>query len=259
MSNINNGLMTKIWGPHMWFAVHSISHGYPVNPSNDQKEQYKIFFKSLGFVLPCAYCRQSYQFFITDGDTKLTDDVFENRETLTRWAYRIHNRVNNKLGVEYGTTYEEVTNRFESFRAKCVIDAPNCQMPLELKALAFKEADIKQLYIIPLKLVQAFQNYAIKRGINLDNLEYYNDLVTNKRDTEEYNQRNIECDKIIQNMRYNAIASLESEGEFKGLPSIEELKLLKMLCSSIPIRNLQDIAKEFGYTINKKYKFVKSN
>jgi hypothetical protein len=260
MSNINNGLMTKIWGPHMWFAVHSIAYGYPINPTPDQKEQYKIFLQYLGFVLPCSYCRQSYLFFITDGDTKLTDEVFENRESLTKWTFRIHNRVNNKLSYDYGTTYEEVSNKFESFRAKCVLDVPNCQMPLELKSVSFKEADKKQSFIIPLKLAQAFQNYALKRSVNLDNLEYYNDLVHNKRNTEEYEKRNIDCNNIITNMRYNAIHSIEQEGEYKGLPSIEELSLIKMLCSSLPIRNLQDIAKEhLGYQINKKYKFIKSN
>ena len=63
MSHINNGLMTKIWGPHMWFAINCVSFGYPVNPTQEQKRQYKTFFEFLGFVLPCEFCKISYQFF----------------------------------------------------------------------------------------------------------------------------------------------------------------------------------------------------
>ena len=42
--NSNNGLITKIWGPDIWSALHSISFGYPINPSQDQKDKYKTFF-----------------------------------------------------------------------------------------------------------------------------------------------------------------------------------------------------------------------
>lgn len=258
MSNINNGLMTKIWGPHIWFAIHSIAFGYPVNPTTEQKEQYKIFLTYLGFVLPCLFCRESYQFFIKDGDTKLTDDVFENRTTVTNWAFKIHNRVNKKLGVDYGTTYEELCEKFEKFRAKCIVDVSNCSMPLELKAEAFKEADITQLYIIPLKIAKTFSDYAMKRNIDFSKLESYNDIIHNKRNTPSYEERNIQCKEIIKKMRYNALPSIENDGEFKGLPTTDELMLISMLCSSMSIRNLEDCMKILGIVINKKYKLIKS-
>ena len=42
--NKNNGLITKIWGEHMWESIHCIAFGYPVEPTCEQKEQYKDFF-----------------------------------------------------------------------------------------------------------------------------------------------------------------------------------------------------------------------
>jgi hypothetical protein len=257
--NINNGLMTKIWGPRAWFFINSVSFGYPVNPNSEQKEEYKTFFKTLGFVLPCGFCRQSYQFFIKDGETEITDEIFENRDTLTKWVFKLHNRVNKKLGVEYGTTYDEFFNKFESFRAKCVIDAPNCQMPLSLKAEAFKKSDEKECTIIPLKLAKQFSDYAISKGIKMDKLEYYDELLTNKRNTKEFCDRNKECCQIITSMRCNAGCSLEDKGDDKDMPSINELRLISMLCTTLPIRDLEKCASKLGFKKNRIYKLVGGN
>ena len=91
-------MMTKIWGPPMWTALHSITFGYPVSPTNDHKKYYKTFFESVGDILPCRYCRESYKEFITESgqNYELTDSVFDNRESLSRWLYNLHNRINNK-------------------------------------------------------------------------------------------------------------------------------------------------------------------
>jgi hypothetical protein len=51
--DINNGLITKIWGPALWIGEHSISFGYPLNPTDEEKLAYKKHFESLADVLPC--------------------------------------------------------------------------------------------------------------------------------------------------------------------------------------------------------------
>ena len=40
-TNINNGLITKIWGPGAWEFLHSVTFGYPVSPTDEQKQYYK--------------------------------------------------------------------------------------------------------------------------------------------------------------------------------------------------------------------------
>jgi hypothetical protein len=257
--NINNGLMTKIWGPRAWFFANSVAFGYPVNPTSEQKQQYKTFFLHLGFVLPCGFCRESYQFFIKDGETEITDEVFENRDTLTKWIFKLHNRVNKKLGVEYGTTYQEFCDKFEMFRAKCVENVPNCQMPLTLKAEAFIKSDEKECTIIPLELAKKFYDYAEKKGIQMDKLEYYDNILKNKRNSSEFKERNTECCKIITSMRCNANCSLEGAGLDKDMPSINELKLISMLCTTLPIRDLENCALKLGYKKNRTYKLVGNN
>lgn len=257
--NINNGLMTKIWGPHAWFFINSVAFGYPINPTPEQKEEYKNFFIYLGYVLPCGFCRNSYQFFIKDGITEIKDNIFENRETLTKWIYLLHNRVNKKLGVEYGTTYKEFCEKFETFRAKCAENISNCHMPLTLKAEAFIKSDEKECVIISLDLAKQFSEYAESKGIKMDKLEYYDDLVRNKRSSKEFQERNNKCCEIITSMRFNANCSLEANGVDKDMPSINELKLISMLCTTLPIRDLENCAKKLGYKKNKVYKLVGDN
>ena len=43
-------------------------------------------------------------------------------------------------------------------------------------------------------------------------------------------------------MRLEGIPSVEKDGEFKGLPTIYELKLISMLCTTICCKELSEIS-----------------
>jgi hypothetical protein len=122
--NVDNGMMTKVWGPAGWLFLHCVSFGYPyaINVNNPEhktkKEDYKIFFEKAGNVLPCRYCRDSYKEFIKEIPI---DNYLNTRNDLCKWLYLIHNKVNHKLGVPDCDIpkFEEVQGLYESFRAKC--------------------------------------------------------------------------------------------------------------------------------------------
>lgn len=122
-----SGMTTKIWGPPGWLFLHCVTMGYPEfidqnNPNHiTKKENMRMFFQSLGHTLPCELCCKSYNQFINEYDTLLTDNVLSSRQSLARWFYDIHNKVNNKLGVDKSEipTFEEFYNRYEMYRAKC--------------------------------------------------------------------------------------------------------------------------------------------
>ena len=116
--NSNDGMLTYVWGPPLWHSLHTISFNYPVNPSDKQKEDYMNYFKSLGKVLPCKYCRDNYK----DNLKKLSlkKSVFKNRESLSRWVYKLHELVNTNLGKKSGLTYKDVRTRYENFRSRCL-------------------------------------------------------------------------------------------------------------------------------------------
>ena len=122
--NVDNGLMTRIWGPSGWLFLHCISFGFPykIDPTNpehiEKQNDYYRFFYYLGKVMPCKYCRNSYMEFFT----KLSPmSKLGSRKEFTKWLYDIHNMVNEKLGVPEceKPTFEEIEEKYQSFRASC--------------------------------------------------------------------------------------------------------------------------------------------
>ena len=90
-SNIN----PKIWGPYFWKTFHLTAFGYPKNPNDKDKQVYKSFYKSFASILPCDKCSLEAR--------KLNDfidwsSILESRETLIKWTYDYHDKVNERLG-----------------------------------------------------------------------------------------------------------------------------------------------------------------
>jgi hypothetical protein len=232
----NNGLITSIWGPHEWESFHAKTFGYPIEPNEEEKKVYLSHFTTEGFVLPCIFCRKSYQQFIQEGDTVLDMSVMQSRETLTKWGFRLHNAVNKKLGVDYGETYEELCYKFEAYRAKCTKTDKGCLMPLDMKAKSYQKADIHRAPIINIKYCLALRGHAKTLGLdNYDNfLTYFASL---KRNTKEWGARDCLARNTIKFMRRNGISSLDSN----GLPGPYEMALISMLSSTLEFEKLDEI------------------
>ena len=132
----DSGMQTRVWGPAGWLFLHSIAQNYPWEPDKQKKQDYLQFFKLVGNVLPCRYCRESYQDFISEPSTLLDYNVLSNRKTLTKWLYLVHNKVNKKLGITDNPTLEQTWNKYESFRSKCtkspeIVVKKGCTDPLK--------------------------------------------------------------------------------------------------------------------------------
>lgn len=266
---LNNGLITKIWGGPGWVFNHSVTFGYPLQPTDEQKENYKNYFTSLGDVLPCRYCRESYKNFISSGDTKLTDEALSNRSTLTKWFYNIHEAVNKKLDVNYGITYDDLIDKYESFRAKCVKNSSSqtskgCVAPLDYKAFSFKKLYQYDAPIIPLSIVDIFVPVARERGLSEEYFDYYNlakylDGNIEKLKKLSWNIRNNYCQIQIRYMREKSINSIEQEGKWKGTPTIDELKLILFMSSNLSNAELTSCVKCLNDMIDKQQKIEKNN
>ena len=116
----NDGMMTSVWGPSLWFFLHTMSFNFPVKPDLDTKKNYRNFIVSLQHILPCRTCREN----LKKNFEKLppTLDKFKNRETFSRYIYDLHETVNKMLGKKSNLSYEDVRDRFETFRAKCIVE-----------------------------------------------------------------------------------------------------------------------------------------
>ena len=113
----NDGMLTSIWGPGMWHFLHSMSFNYPVEPTKEDKKNYKDFMLSLRNVLPCGKCRKNLR--KNYKSLPITMNVMKNRTTFSKYVYDLHELINKMLGKKSGLTYNEVRERYEHFRSRC--------------------------------------------------------------------------------------------------------------------------------------------
>lgn len=130
--NSGDGMLTAVWGPAMWHFLHTMSFNYPVNPSQEDKHNYMGFVKSLVYILPCKYCRMN----LKDNFKKMpiTLDTMKCRESFSRYIYDLHEHVNKMLNKKSGLSFEEVQERYEHFRARCLGNQPVSKTPTKSKS-----------------------------------------------------------------------------------------------------------------------------
>jgi hypothetical protein len=85
------------WGYHLWNAIHYVAMGYPEEPTEQDKQYYTTFLRSIGPVLPCKMCVNHFERLVTE-EVPLDSKALESRETLFDWSVRAHNAVNKRLG-----------------------------------------------------------------------------------------------------------------------------------------------------------------
>lgn len=103
------------WGPGGWDFLHSITFNYPLNPTDSDKKYYSDFFKSIGNMLPCKYCRESYIIYYK---YLPIDHFLDSREGVTYWFYTIHSLVNQKI-YKNNIPFSDVIKKYENYRASC--------------------------------------------------------------------------------------------------------------------------------------------
>jgi hypothetical protein len=116
------GMLTTVWGPSLWHFLHTMSFNYPVEPTQEQKKQYRDFILSLENILPCKYCRINLKKNFKCVPLKYSD--MKDREHFSKYVYRLHEHINKMLNKHSGLSYEDVKERYEHFRARCVSEKP---------------------------------------------------------------------------------------------------------------------------------------
>jgi Erv1 / Alr family len=121
----NDGMLTSVWGPSAWHLLHTMSFNYPVNPTCDDKRNYREYVLNLQNVLPCGKCRAN----LKKNFKKLPFlwKHMESRQTFSKYIYDLHEVVNKMLHKDSGLSYNDVRERYEHFRARCAnpLSKPN--------------------------------------------------------------------------------------------------------------------------------------
>ncbi len=104
-----------VWGPHLWKSLHMITLGYPNEPTEEQRKNYKSFFENFHLVIPCSICANNYKQNLID--IPLTNDILKNKDSLIKWLIDIHNLVNKETGkgiLSYEEAIALMKNNFQT-------------------------------------------------------------------------------------------------------------------------------------------------
>ena len=94
----------NLWGPQLWFFLHTISFNYPLKPTDKDKDKIVSFLYGLQPVIPCKICRDHFKRNLAETPPKL-----ESRKDFSEWMIDAHNEVNSRTGKKI-YTYDEAIN-----------------------------------------------------------------------------------------------------------------------------------------------------
>jgi hypothetical protein len=117
-----DGMLTTVWGPAQWHFLHTISFNYPVEPTSEDKKNYRNYVLSLTNILPCKYCRMNLKTNLKQMPLKMAH--MKNRETFSKYIYDLHELVNKMLHKKSNLSYCDVRERYEHFRSRCTDEKP---------------------------------------------------------------------------------------------------------------------------------------
>eukprot|EP00451_Oxyrrhis_marina_P015042 CAMPEP_0204328966 /NCGR_PEP_ID=MMETSP0469-20131031/13805_1 /ASSEMBLY_ACC=CAM_ASM_000384 /TAXON_ID=2969 /ORGANISM="Oxyrrhis marina" /LENGTH=629 /DNA_ID=CAMNT_0051311485 /DNA_START=17 /DNA_END=1906 /DNA_ORIENTATION=+ len=91
---------SRIWreiiGSHTWFFLHTVAAKYPEWPTQQDQQAMRYLVAGLGQHYPCKLCRAHLQQKLQSAGLGPVDT--RDRQHLSKWFCRLHNRVNEDLG-----------------------------------------------------------------------------------------------------------------------------------------------------------------
>ena len=123
----------KIWGPHYWFFLHTLSMTYPKNPNAVNKKKYYEFIQSLPLFIPVESISGEFSKLL---DRYPVAPYLDNRESFILWMHFIHNKINEKLEKPQITLNEFYVKYYEEYK------------PDNVKMLEFYKWREKVIYVV---------------------------------------------------------------------------------------------------------------
>ena len=105
----------KIWGPHYWFFLHTITHIYPLYPNEVTKRKFYDLIQNMPLFIPNEK--------ISNDFTKILDKYpvtpyLVNCDSFIRWMHFIHNRINRMINKEELTLFEALDDYITHYKPK---------------------------------------------------------------------------------------------------------------------------------------------
>ena len=108
-------LHPKIWGPHYWFVLHTITLQYPTMPNETTKKKYYDFIQNLPLFIPNPEIGNQFAEYL---DKYPVTPYLDSRESFIKWMNFIHNKVNIKLGKPILSIEEGIQQYYDQYKPK---------------------------------------------------------------------------------------------------------------------------------------------
>ena len=117
MQNAQYKLDPKVWGPHYWFFLHTVTMCYPLRPNTITKKKYYEFVHNIPMFIPIEGIATYF--------SKLLDEYpvtpyLDTRDTFIRWMHFIHNKINEHLEKPKISLNQFYINYYEEYKPKDV-------------------------------------------------------------------------------------------------------------------------------------------
>ncbi len=97
--SVNNRIIAEkpeTWGKFLWLSMHAVASGYPLKPTEMDKDIYRLHFENMANVLPCCECRNHFHQILRSHP--LHDQILKSRKSLSEWVLLLHNAVSKEIG-----------------------------------------------------------------------------------------------------------------------------------------------------------------
>jgi hypothetical protein len=103
----------KVWGPHYWFFLHTITMSYPLRPNSITKKKYYEFIQNIPMFIPVETIATHF--------SKLLDEYpvtpyLDTRDSFIRWMHFIHNKINQRLEKPQISLNQFYVNYYEAYK-----------------------------------------------------------------------------------------------------------------------------------------------
>jgi hypothetical protein len=137
-------LDSNVWGPPMWFFLHTSAMTYPLRPNAVTKRIYYEFFQNLPLFIPIETMASYF--------SKLLDEYpitpyLDNRESLIRWVWFIHNKINETLGKPKISLNDFYVTYYEHYK------------PKNVKTIEYYKLREKIIYVVLVTFILGFIYY----------------------------------------------------------------------------------------------------
>jgi hypothetical protein len=98
-----------VWGPKLWFIMHTFALNYPDNPTYEDKRVMEEFFNNLKSSIPCQKCKIHYRQRLQQNPII---NYLDTRQSLFKYTVDLHNQVNKSLGKKI-YSYDEAVDIYK--------------------------------------------------------------------------------------------------------------------------------------------------